>query len=327
MDSQLSLRARLARTNKIIYVCLGYYILMAVVTPGFFSINNSWNLLYSLIPLLVISIGQTFVMLTAGIDLSVTSIVALTSVVGGFVMSSDTSPFQAEGSRTIMGVIVMVMSGMAVGLINGFSVAKMKMPAFMVTLTSLMIFSGLAIWLTRSQNLYNLPEVFVDFPYKTLLGIPMPVYIGILVFVLALLFLNRTLHGEWIYAVGSSEKASLVSGVNVQRTLLLVYMISGICAAIGSMLYTARLETGSPVMGQNILLDVIGAVVIGGTSLFGGKGKLQWTLAGAFFMTMLDNSLNLIGLSFFLIMIVKGIIILLTAILNVVQNRRGENIA
>ncbi|MGB3852707.1 MAG: ABC transporter permease [Tunicatimonas sp.] len=308
-------------SNIILYACGLYYIIAALTTPGFFTVNNTWNLLYNWLPLLIVAIGQTFVILTAGIDLSVTSIIAVSSVVGGYLMSSDYSPLGNTTLAIVAGVVGMLLSGIVIGFINGFAVAKLKMPAFMVTLTSLMFFSGFVVWLTTSQNIYNLPEAFVNLPYSTFLWIPVPLWIGLLVLLLAYLVLNRSLYGEWIYAVGVSPKTSRISGVNVSFTLILVYVISGMCAAVGAVLYTARLETGSPVMGQNVLLDVIGAVVIGGTSLFGGKGLLQWTVAGAFFMTMLDNSLNLAGLSFFLIMIVKGIIILLAALLNVLRER------
>lgn len=308
-------------SNVILYACGLYYIIAALTTPGFFTVNNTWNLLYNWLPLLIVAIGQTFVILTAGIDLSVTSIIAVSSVVGGYLMSSDHTPLEDTGLTILTGVIGMIVSGMVIGFINGFAVAKLKMPAFMVTLTSLMFFSGFVVWLTTSQNIYNLPEAFVNLPYSTFLGVPVPLWIGLLVLLLAYLVLNRSLYGEWIYAVGVSPKTSRISGVNVSFTLILVYVISGVCASVGAVLYTARLETGSPVMGQNVLLDVIGAVVIGGTSLFGGKGLLQWTVAGAFFMAMLDNSLNLAGLSFFLIMIVKGGIILLAALLNVLRER------
>lgn len=307
--------------HLILYLCLGYYVLMIFIAPGFFTTHNSWSLLFNLLPLLIISIGQTFVMLTAGIDLSVTSIVALTSVVGGYCMSSDSgllwSPLVAIG----MGVLAMLLVGTLVGLGNGWAVTRLGMPPFMVTLTTMIFFSGLAIWLTTSQNIYNLPEAFVAMPYRRLLGIPVPLMIGALVMLVAYFVLNRTLLGEWIYAVGMNPKVARISGVQVTMTLLSVYAFSGVCAAIASLLYTARLETGSPVMGQHILLDVIGAVVIGGTSLFGGKGKIHWTLYGVLFITLLDNSMNLIGLSYFLIMMVKGSIILLAAVIYVVRER------
>jgi ribose transport system permease protein len=231
-------------------------------------------------------------------------------------MSDDTGLFGNPFTATMVGVVGMLAVGAAIGFINGLAVAKLKMPAFMVTLTTLMFFSGMAIWLTRSQSIYNLPALFVDAPYKTFLGLPYPVYLGVLVFLVCYFLLNKTIWGAWIYSVGTNIKTSWISGVNISLVLISVYVINGLCASLGSLIYTARLETGSPVMGQNILLDVIGAVIIGGTSLFGGKGKLQWTAGGALLMTMLDNSLNLVGLSFFLIMMVKGAIILLTALYN-----------
>ena len=302
--------------NPIFGVCLIYYLLMSVTVPGFFGANNSWNLVYNFIPILILALGQTFVILTAGIDLSIAAIIAVTSVAGGYLMSGDTGLIGNSYTATIAGVACMLAVGAVIGFINGISVAKLKMPAFMVTLTTLMFFSGMAIWLTRSQSIYNLPALLVDAPYKTFLGVPYPVYLGALVYVICYLVLNRTILGAWIYSVGTNIKTSWISGVNVTMTLVLAYVISGLCASFGSLIYTARLETGSPVMGQNILLDVIGAVIIGGTSLFGGKGKLQWTAGGVLLMTMLDNSLNLVGLSFFLIMMVKGTIILLTALYN-----------
>jgi ribose transport system permease protein len=308
--------------NTILYLCLLYYLLAAISTPGFFTINNSWNLLYNLMPLLIVATGQTLVILTAGIDLSITSIIAVCSVVGGIIMSSDYTPFENETYAMVFGILAMIAVGALIGLINGISVARFKMPAFMVTLTGLMFFSGFAVWLTKSQNIYNLPPALVNMPYTNLLGLPIPFWIGLLVLALTYLTLNKSLLGEWIYAVGTNPKTSRISGVNVNFTIVMAYVLSGISAAIGSLLYTARLETGSPVMGQNLLLDVIGAVVIGGTSLFGGKGLLQWTIAGALFMVMLDNSLNLAGMSYFLIMIVKGIIILWAALLNVVRDRK-----
>ena len=312
--------------HLILYLCLGYYVLMIFLAPGFFTVHNSWSLLFNLLPLLIVSIGQTFVMLTAGIDLSVTSVIALTSVVGGYGMSSDSGWFSSPMLAISAGLIAVLAVGLLVGLVNGLAVTRLGMPPFMVTLTTMIFFSGLAIWLTTSQNIYNLPEAFVDMPYRRWLGIPIPLMMGGLVVLLTYFILNRTLVGEWIYAVGLNPEAARISGVRVTATLIFVYLVSGGCAAIASILYTARLETGSPVMGQYILLDVIGAVVIGGTSLFGGKGKIHWTLYGVLFITLLDNSLNLIGLSYFLIMMVKGSVILLAAVVYVWQERNKRDV-
>nr|MBI1228806.1 ribose ABC transporter permease [Cytophagales bacterium] len=308
--------------NTIVYVCLFYYLVMAFIAPGFFTVNNSWNILFNLMPLMIVAVGQTFVMLGAGIDLSVTSVVAMASIIGGYLLSDMTALVEPVWLRMVMGLGAMVLAGGLIGFLNGLAVTRLGMPAFMVTLTTMILFSGTAIWLTRSQNLYLLPENFVNLTYSSLLFVPYPLLIGLIVISAAWFLLNKTLFGEWLLASGMNSKTAYLSGVPVSKTLVKAYVLSGCCAAVASILYTARLETGSPVMGQHILLDVIGAVVIGGTSLFGGVGKIHWTVVGAVFMTLLDNSLNLLGLSYFLIMIVKGLVILLAALLNLMQVRK-----
>ena len=184
--------------NIILYLCLGYYFVMIFIAPGFFTVNNSWNLLFILLPLLIVAIGQTFVMVGAGIDLSVTSIIAVTSVIGGYIMSSDTGLVLGSYGAILAGTLVMIMAGMFIGLLNGLAITKFGMPAFMVTLTSMMFFGVFAIWLTKSQNIYNLPEQFINMPYTSLFYIPVTVIIGLLVFIIGYMILNRTLYGEWI---------------------------------------------------------------------------------------------------------------------------------
>ncbi|MEN1783720.1 MAG: ABC transporter permease [Bacteroidota bacterium] len=303
-------------------VCVLYYVIMAFVAPGFFSANNSWNLLFNMMPLLILALGQTFVMIGGGIDLSVTSSIALTSVVGALVMTSGivSNPI----GITVLALLVMIGVGGAIGLVNGVAVTRFKMPPFMVTLVTMMFFSGIAIWLTASQSIHDLPEPFVNFSYNTVLGIPNPLLAGVGVTLCCWLLAQKTIYGRWMFAVGANPKAAQISGVPYQQTLVITYMISGLCGALASFLYTSRLETGSPVMGQYVLLDIIGAVVIGGTSLFGGSGKMIWTVIGTLFLVMLDNSLNLLGLSFFVIMICKGLVILIAALLNVAAARKAK---
>jgi len=304
------------------YVCLLYYVVMVFLAPGFFTVHNSWNLLFNLIPLLILAVGQTFVMLGAGIDLSVTSIIAMTSIVGGYCLSDMTAFVEPVGLRILVGLGAMLLVGGCIGWINGMAVTKLGMPAFMVTLTTMMLFSGGAIWSTQSQNIYRLPESFVNIPYNSIMFLPYPLLIGLAVVGIAYFVLHKTVYGEWLLAAGMNLRVARISGVKVHRTLIWSYIFCGCCAAVASVLYTARLETASPVMGQHMLLDVIGAVVIGGTSLFGGIGKVQWTIVGAVFMTLLDNSLNLMGLSYFLIMIVKGLVILLAALVNLIKTSK-----
>jgi ribose transport system permease protein len=204
-----------------------------------------------------------------------------------------------------------------VGAGNGFAVTKLRMPAFIVTLTTMMFFSGLAIWLTKSKNIAGLPSAFTSLGNGLWIALAIASALALLAHVL----LSRSLFGRWLYAVGHNPRTAHVSGVPVDGVVIAAYVVSGFLAAAASVLYTARLETASPVLGQRILLDVIGATVIGGTSLFGGKGKVAWTICGVLFLTLLDNALNLRGLSHFSIMMVKGGVILFAALLDAMRNR------
>ncbi len=298
-----------------------YFLIFASFTPGFAAPENIGNIFANLLPLLVVAIGQTFVLIAGGIDLSVTSIIGLSSVSGALVMSSDGGWLAGKPGAMIVGVMTMLAIGALVGCFNGLAITWLKMPAFIVTLTTMMFFSGLAIWLTKSKTIYNLPSAFNAIGKGSLLVIPNALLVTIALAFVAHILLSRTLHGRWIYAVGHNVKAAQVSGVRVNVTVTLAYVVCGFCAAVAAILYTGRMETGSPVMGQKILLDVIGAAVIGGTSLFGGHGKILWTFFGVLFITLIDNSLNMLGLSYFTIMMVKGGVILLSALLDRLQTK------
>ncbi len=275
-----------------------------------------------MLPLLVVAVGQTFVLITAGIDLSVTSIVSLASVVGAAIMTADNGMLAGSPMAVPAAVTVMIAVGMSIGLLNGAAITLFDMPPFIVTLTTMTFIRGYAIWHTQSQNIFNLPDSFNIIGYGEIAKIPIyQLIITIVVLITATIVLNRSLLGRWIYAVGHNVKTSLISGVPVKRTLLCAYTISGVCAGVASILYTSRIETGSPTMGDKILLDVIGATVIGGTSLFGGKGKIKWTVFGVLFITLIDNTLNMYGLSFFVVMMVKGGVILLAAFMDAIRNR------
>ena len=309
---------RLLRSEYLVLILgLVYFVVVWPFTPGLASIANLENILSSLLPLLVLAIGQTFVLIGGGIDLSVTSIVALASVAGATVMNADTGWLRDSNFAVPAGVISMVGLGMGLGAANGLAVTWLRMPAFIVTLTSMMFVSGFAIWLTQSRNIGNLPSAFNALGARTVVALGITAILAGLAHVI----LTRGLPGRWLYAVGRNSRAARISGVPVAGVICGAYTMSGLCAAVASILYTGRLETGSPVLGQRILLDVIGATVIGGASLYGGRGKVAWTLFGALFLTILDNSLNLLNLSYFTIMMVKGAVILLAAIIDTFRVR------
>jgi len=301
-----------------------YFAVLAPVAPGFASVENLGNVFSNLLPLLVVAVGQTCVLIAGGIDLTATSTIALASVTGAMVMSRDGGLAGGRGWAAVAGVGVMLVVGLLIGLLNGVSVTRFGMPAFIVTLTTMMFFSGLAIWLTKSKAISGLPPGFNAIGRESLLGVPYALLVAAAVAWALHLALSRSLAGRWLYAVGQNAQAARISGVPVERTVISAYVVSGLCAAVAAILYTGRMETGSPVMGQRILLDVIGAAVIGGTSLFGGKGKVICTAYGVLFITLIDNSLNLLGLSHFTIMMVKGGVILLAALLDAVRTKVGD---
>ena len=353
-------RRLLLSERFILYLSITYFIILSIFIPSLTDPRNLSNQLSNVWPLLAVAVGQTFVLIIAGIDLSQGSIMAITSVAGALVMTTAVDPLLFEGSplwgtllnesggilagNTLavpVAVIVMLMVGLLIGLLNGVAVTYFKMPPFMVTLVALIFFSAFAIYLTQSQNIGNLPDDFlrlgegdivsVYFGEKVepeirrrdilpLVTYPMVISVGLAI--TGHFILRRTVLGRYIYAIGTNAKAARISGVPTKRVIVLVFMFSGFCAAVASILYSARLQGGRPTIGGgNLLLDILGATVIGGTSLSGGKGKVTWTFFGVVFFVLLLNTLNSMGLSAFDIDVVKGIIILVAALLDVTRTR------
>ena len=311
-------------TNKLVgseffvlFLCALTFAAFAPFTPGFVSPANLTNILIACLPLLLLATGQTMVLITGGIDLSVTATIGLSSVVGALVMGGDAGWLRGSPVAMPVAVGAMLATGALVGLFNGACIAWLRMPAFMVTLTSMMFFNGLAIWLAKkvvnAESIYHLPPAFLALGTHAWLA----VLLAVVATCLAHLLLARTLLGRWLYAVGHNPRTSLISGVPVAGVTVSAYVLSGVFAAMAAILLTARLETGSPNHGKALLLDVIGAAVIGGTSLFGGKGKVLWTVYGVLFLSLLGNGLNQLNLSDFMITIIKGTVILVAALLDV----------
>ena len=235
----------------------------------------------------------------------------------------------------------MVVIAALIGFLNGVAVAVFGMPAFMVTLVTMLVVSAFAIYLSLSENISGLPEAFIalgkgdivslyfgaqtqsQIPRKIIYSfVTYPMVIAVAVALLAHFLLNRTVFGRYVFAIGSNVRNAEISGVPVRRIVITIFVISAVCAALASILYSARLEAGRPTLGAGtFLLDVIGATVIGGTSLFGGKAKIIWTFFGVLFFVLLSNTMNLMNLSAFQVDMVKGAVILAAALLDVLRTR------
>ena len=354
------LRRLLLSEYFVLYLTIVLFILLAAYFPDLATARNISNQISNIWPLLAVAIGQTLVIIILGIDLSQGAIMGFVSVAGAVVMSTAIDANLLGGSplwgwlinetggvlggnanAVAVGVLVMVAVGALIGLVNGFFIARFKMPAFMVTLVTLMLFSSAGIWLTQSQNIVNLPAGFsqlgagdiVSFYFgekaeatikrrDILPFVTYPMMISVALAIFAQVLLSRTVFGRYVYAIGINRRAAEISGVPVKRVIMLVFALSGFCAAVASILYSARLGGGRPTIGSGaILLDIIGATVIGGTSLAGGKGKVTWTFIGVVFFVLLGNALNSMRLSAFYVDVVKGAIILGAAALDVTRTR------
>ena len=337
----------------VLYLSVAYIAVLAPFLPTLVTSANFQAILINMWPLLLIAVGQTFVLIGAGIDLSQTAVMALVSVVGAALITQSLQPevfakapifgvLADEQGGLLLGVaggmviaiLVMVAVGALVGVLNGSAVTRLGMPPFMVTLVTLTFFGAVAIWLTKSERVGGVPLSYLDLSERDLVGLaagPLRItwafVIAVGVALLAHVLLARTVFGRWLYAVGTNRAAALISGVPVGRTLTWTYVISGACAALGGLLYSSQLGIGQPSFSPDILLDIVGATVIGGTSLYGGKGKILWTVFGVFFYTLLANTLDLLDLAFYTVTIVKGGVILAAVVLDTLRRRLASSAA
>ena len=305
-----------------------YVAAMVPLAPEIVAPDTWRDILGAMMPLLIVAVGQAFVLIVAGIDLSATSNLAISSVLAAAVMTLDGGPlaWAPPWLAIAAGILVFIAVGAALGSLNGACITRFSMPPFIVTLTTMMFFSGLAIWVTTlltpdGSSIGNLPAGFAFLGQGRIAGLPFSLLIALVVCVTAHVALSRSLYGRWLFAIGVNPRAAEVSGVPVRRVVFWAYVICGLCAGLAAVIYTARLETGTPVLGQRILLDVVGAAVIGGVSLFGGKGKVIWVVFGALFLTVVDKGLSLLGLSLASMFAIKGGVILVAAIADAQRQR------
>ncbi len=338
------LRRAVLSEYLVLFLTVAYVLALLPFTDNLLSGRNVENVLSNYWPLLIIAVGQTFVLVIAGIDLSQTATMAMANTAGALVVTTaldpdlfersvlwgwflgpEGSPVSGSAAAVPLAWLVVLAVGALIGLVNGLAISRIGMPPFMVTLATLLFFSSAAIWLTRSENVTRLPEGYLAVGSGSTLGVvPNALIIAVTLTVVAHLVLGRTTFGRWLYAVGANAQAALVSGVPVRRVVTTAYVLSGVFAAVGAVLYSTRLESGRPTLGASLLLDVIGAAVIGGVSLFGGKGRVLGAAIGVLFFVVLANGLNLLQLPFYTVLWVKGAVIAAAAFLDVVRNRRVE---
>ncbi len=292
---------------------LGLFLLVVIVSilnPSFLEPLNLLNLLRQVAINALIAFGMTFVILTGGIDLSVGAILALSSALTAGMMVAGVDP--------IVAILIGCILGALMGMVNGLFITIGKMAPFIATLATMTIFRGLTLVYTGGNPITGLGDnyLFQLFGRGYFLGIPVPAITMILAFVFLFVLLHKTPFGRKTYAIGGNEKAALISGIKVTKVKIMIYSLSGMLAALAGAILTSRLNSAQPTAGTSYELDAIAAVVLGGTSLSGGKGQIFGTLIGALIIGTLNNGLNLLGVSSFYQMVVKGIVILIAVLLD-----------
>lgn len=291
--------------------------------PTFAKLENILSVANQTAIYAILAIGMTMVIITAGIDLSVGSLVALSSVVAAMIIREN-------GGRDASTVVVVygclgavLMCGVA-GLFNGTMVTRFGVPPFIITLSMMMVARGLARRLAEELSIQDLPETYSTLGSGTLMGIPNPVILMVVLYLVAHALMSRTIFGRYVYAVGGNQEAARLSGVPVDRVKLLVYTLCGLLAGLGGVVQSSKLATGDPKLGVMFELDVIAAVVVGGTSLMGGEGRIFGTLIGAFIIAVMKNGLNLMNVGAPDQQIVLGAVVTVAVLVDTVKRRRAR---
>ena len=298
--------------QKSLIALLVLILVVSLLSPNFFTADNLMNILRQTSVNAIIAVGMTLVILTAGIDLSVGSILALTGAFAAAMVGADLP--------VIIAIPAALLAGAALGGVSGAIIAKGKVQAFIATLVTMTALRGFTMVFTDgrpiSTGFSETSDAFAVLGTGYWLGIPVPIWIMALVFALAWYLLNHTRLGRYIYALGGNEAATRLSGINVDRVKIAVYTLCGALSALAGLIVTSRLSSAQPTAGMGYELDAIAAVVVGGTSLMGGKGRIMGTLIGALIIGFLNNALNLLDVSSYYQMIAKAAVILLAVMVD-----------
>jgi ribose transport system permease protein len=285
-------------------------IIMSFLSPVFATVRNIENVLQSATIIAVVAIGQTFVILVAGIDLSVASVLVLASV-----LSVGLVEFQ--GWSPAVGIVVALLAGLGFGLVNGLAVTKLRIPALIATLATMTIARGLAYIYSGGTNIAPVPDIFVDLQAARVFGIPAVIVLTLVLAAIAQIVLSRTQFGRSVYATGGNPLAARLAGIKTERVIIATFMVSGLMSAIAGLLITARFEAGAATAAQGMELAVIAAVVIGGVSLFGGEGNMGGMLLGVLLLGLVQNAVNLLNVPPNWDSVVSGLVIAAAAALDV----------
>jgi inositol transport system permease protein len=289
------------RGLQTVFILIGMCILLSILSPSFLQVRNLLNVVRQISLISIIGVGVTFCIITTGIDLSSGSVLALVGVIS--------TSFAREPYPLIFAIIIGLAAGACTGFINGATSALGGIPPFIATLGMMMAARGLALIVSNGKPITNISEAYQFIGGGYFLKIPVPIYIMLLCAIISHILLKHTKFGRYVYAIGGNRQAAIVSGINVNKYLILVYTYAGIMSAVSGIVLASRLSAGQPTAGVSYELDAVASAVIGGTSLSGGVGTIPGTIIGALIIGVLNNGLILLNVSPYVQQVLKGVII------------------
>lgn len=298
---------------------LGILCLMAFFatqTSSFLKINNLLSITTQAGYLIVVSFGVMMTILTGGIDLSVGAVLAFSCIIGATVMQIT--------QNIVLGILVILLVATFCGFLNGLVVAVLKFPPFIATMAMMSVTRGLSLFITKGESVSGLPSGYRKIGWNTVGPIPVTLIIALVVFLLMWFLLKRTAYGRKIYAVGGNARAANIVGIHVAATIITAYAISGFMAGLGGVLLSSRLSAARSIMADDLQMDAIAAVVIGGTSLDGGRGSIVGTLVGACLIAIIRNGLNLMQLDYYYQLVTTGAIIIIAVAIDCIKKMRNN---
>lgn len=309
-------KASVLRRFTLVFVIIAIVIAMSFASPVFMTSKNIINIIRQISINGIIAVGMTFVILTGGIDLSVGAVVAITSVICGYLLE--------QGANWFVACLAALAVSLMFGTVNGGLIAYVRFQPFIATLAMVTMGNGFALAFSDGKPFTIKNEAFLAIGQGYVGAVPIPIILLVLVVVVGLIILKTTTFGRYVFAIGGNENAAKLSGVRTRRIKLMVYVLSSFCAAIVGLILSARISSGQPTAGQGYELDAIAATAIGGTSMSGGVGSLTGTVFGFVILGLVTNSMNLLNINSFYQQIVKGILIILAVFLDMTSGAKRK---
>lgn len=313
--------------NLIWILLLASILLFSSLTPRFLTAQNIWNILIHSAVLGVMVVGQSFTLITGNFDMSAESVLGLTAIIGAWLITPAEPPFFGSGwlLSPFVGVVAMLAVGLLIGWLNGFLITRLKMNNFIVTMAMMIILRGMVLVWNEGETITGMPKSFLALGGGHIGPIPICVIAMLLLFVVAFVITKYTRFGRNMYAVGGNRDAALASGINPDKLIRQVYLVSGALAAFAAWMQLGRIGVAMEALGEGMIFEIQAAAVIGGISLFGGRGNMIGALGGVLLLSSISSGLNLMRVSGFMIDAVRGLIILLAMLIDAQKVRYKSN--